>query len=61
MGKVVDEVNYSESQQFDLLSDYNGVSLERVNYVVNSNFIENWHSAASDVGYATPRVWKFTV
>ncbi|MDB5198419.1 MAG: hypothetical protein JWO92_382 [Chitinophagaceae bacterium] len=52
-GKIVDEVAYSDKWHFALLSNTEGVSLERIDYnalSVQSNF----HSAATSVGYGTP-------
>ncbi|HEY5408546.1 MAG TPA: gliding motility-associated C-terminal domain-containing protein, partial [Ginsengibacter sp.] len=52
-GNVVDEVDYSDKWQFPLISNTEGVSLERINYdgpSVQSNF----HSAATSSGYGTP-------
>ena len=53
-GNIVDEVSYSEKWHFKLISDNEGVSLERINYDGKSNDLSNWHSAATNVGYATP-------
>lgn len=52
-GDIVDEVAYSDGWHFPLISNTEGVSLERINFdaaSVNSNF----HSAASSVGFGTP-------
>ncbi len=52
-GNIVDEVDYSDKWQFPLISNTEGVSLERISYdgpSVQSNF----HSAATSVGYGTP-------
>jgi hypothetical protein len=52
-GKIMDEVVYSDKWHFPLISNTEGVSLERVDY--NASSIENnFHSAASSVGYGTP-------
>jgi hypothetical protein len=53
-GGVVDQVNYSEEQHMDLLTDSKGVSLERISIQRPGSEAANWHSAASIVGYATP-------
>ncbi|HMJ46245.1 MAG TPA: lamin tail domain-containing protein [Ferruginibacter sp.] len=53
-GNIVDEVSYSEKWHFKLISDNEGVSLERINYDALSNEPSNWHSAATNVGYGTP-------
>ena len=51
---VIDDFTYSENMQFDLLSDFNGVSLERINYNFPTTDVNNWHSAAESVGFGTP-------
>lgn len=53
-GKIIDEVNYREEWHFALLENNEGVSIERVNPEGTSQSSDNWHSAASSVGYATP-------
>jgi hypothetical protein len=53
-GQILDEVNYDEDWHFSLLSDPEGVSLERIDPAANSNTKQNWHSAASTAGYGTP-------
>ncbi len=52
-GKIVDEVMYSDKWHFALISNTEGVSLERIDY--NAPSIQNnFHSAATSVGYGTP-------
>ncbi|MDZ4844445.1 MAG: lamin tail domain-containing protein [Chitinophagales bacterium] len=51
---VIDAVHYFDDWHFALIDDLNGVSLERINYNEASQNKNNWHSAASTVGYATP-------
>jgi flagellar hook assembly protein FlgD len=53
-GSVVDEVSYSEKWHFGLISDDEGVALERIDPNDSSQKQSNWHSAASTVGYGTP-------
>jgi hypothetical protein len=53
-GMVVDEVLYSENWHFPLITDAEGISLERMNPNGASNVASNWHSAASTAGYGTP-------
>jgi len=53
-GNIVDEVSYSEKWHFKLISDNEGVALERISYDAASIDPTNWHSAATNVGYGTP-------
>jgi hypothetical protein len=53
-GEVVDEVNYSDKWHFALISNTEGVALERIDPAGASNAPGNWHSAASTAGYGTP-------
>ncbi len=50
----IDLLNYSKSMQFALLTDLNGVSLERSSFNLSTNAEGNFRSAAASVGYATP-------
>ena len=51
---LLDSVLYHEDQHFELLSDYDGVSLERITFEGNGYDPNNWHSASSVEDYATP-------
>jgi flagellar hook assembly protein FlgD len=51
---VIDEFSYNEKMHFRFLTDVKGVSLERTSYEKPASDADNWHSASSDVGYATP-------
>lgn len=51
---ISESFSYNEEMHFPLLSDVNGVSLERLD--VNRHVADNgnWHSAAETVGFGTP-------
>ena len=53
-GSIIDEMTYSESMHFPLLTNHAGVSLERINTFNSSSNPNNWHSASSTNHYATP-------
>lgn len=53
-GTVLDEVRYNKNWHFALISDAEGVALEKVDPNSPSQNKDNWHSAASTVGYGTP-------
>jgi hypothetical protein len=51
---IFDRFSYSEKMHHALLSNYKGVSLEKMNPGKSSDDASNWHSASSTSGYATP-------
>lgn len=53
-GSIIDIFSYKEDMHFDLIKEPKGVSLERVHYDYPSGDLNNWHSASTSVGYATP-------
>lgn len=53
-GNIVDELRYDAKWHFGLLDNVEGISLERVDYNKPTQDAQNWHSAASTVGYGTP-------
>jgi hypothetical protein len=53
-GRVLDELHYAESWHFALISDPEGVSLERIDPDGATQDAKNWHSAAADIGHGTP-------
>jgi predicted heme/steroid binding protein len=52
--EIIDKVSYLDSWHFGLLDNTDGVSLERIDPDGESSSQYNWHSAAEDVGFATP-------
>ncbi len=53
-GNVVDRANYGDQIHAPILSDTRGISLERISLEGIGNDPDNWHSAASLQGFATP-------
>lgn len=53
-GELIDSIAYLDDWHYPLLSDKEGVSLERISFTNTSRASDNWHSAASAVGFATP-------
>ena len=53
-GEILDELNYTEKWHFPLISNAEGVSLERLHYKGFSDNKEYWTSASKSSGYATP-------
>ncbi len=54
LGETVDSVFYSEDYHFSLISDVEGISLERISLTESSGNKDNWRSAAETIGFATP-------
>ncbi|MGB1039786.1 MAG: lamin tail domain-containing protein, partial [Flavobacteriales bacterium] len=55
-GTESDKFDYDEDMHFSLLRNVDGVSLERLNFDRPTQDKTNWHSAAEEVGFATPGV-----
>ena len=53
-GIQIDAFNYEDSFHFPLLREERGVSLERIDSELPTQTPDNWQSAASTVGFATP-------
>ena len=51
---LIDEISYSEKMHYSLLSDNEGVSLEKIRPCVASDESMNWHSASESAGWGTP-------
>ncbi|MCK9641595.1 MAG: gliding motility-associated C-terminal domain-containing protein [Prolixibacteraceae bacterium] len=51
---VLDEMNYDEGMHDPLITEVEGISLERVSFSVAASWKENWHSATKSAGFATP-------
>ncbi|MEP1095004.1 MAG: lamin tail domain-containing protein [Cyclobacteriaceae bacterium] len=54
LGELQQLFHYDESFHYDLLESTDGVSLERISFAAESNDPNNWRSAASVAGFATP-------
>jgi gliding motility-associated-like protein len=52
--QIIDAFAYSENMHFSLLETEDGVSLERLDPNAKTQNSNNWHSAASTVGFGTP-------
>jgi len=53
-GEIAERFDYSEDFHLALLEDEEGVSLERISYTNEVNDPNNWRSASSQAGFATP-------
>ncbi len=53
-GMTIDSFYYSDKWHYALIDDKNGVALERIDFNKPTNDRNNWHSAASDIGFGTP-------
>ena len=53
-GAIVDELSYDEKWHFKLMDNREGVALERIDHNAATQNPDNWHSAATSVGYGTP-------
>jgi hypothetical protein len=53
-GVMTDRFDYQDNFHFSLLTDKEGVSLERISFEEPGNSPDQWHSAAANCGFATP-------
>lgn len=51
---ITEAFSYDEDMHFALLTDVNGVSLERLDFNRPATDMGNWHSAAETAGFGTP-------
>lgn len=54
LGNVIDRFSYNHEMHSPILSDDEGVSLERISFEVPTDDLYNWHSANASAGFATP-------
>ena len=52
--KIIDIFYYFSSYHHELITDDEGISLERISYTDSTNLPDNWQSASSTAGYGTP-------
>ncbi len=60
-GNILDEFAYSEDMHLPLLDVVDGVSLERLSHNAPTQDQNNWHSATSTAGFATPTYSNSTI
>ncbi len=53
-GEIIDEMNYTDGMHDALITESEGVSLERISYSASSSLQKNWKSASRSAGFATP-------
>src|SRR5690606_12779836 len=53
-GKIIDHMSYTENMHFELLNNFEGVSLEKINPHLAGTIATNFTSAASTEGFASP-------
>lgn len=53
-GRILDELDYDHQWHFPLVSNEEGIALERIEYNKATQDPSNWTSAASTAGYGTP-------
>jgi len=52
--EIVDKFAYNDNMHFALITNTEGISLERIDPEKPTQIVTNWHSAAESVGFATP-------
>ena len=51
---IMDQVPYNDDWHLSVIDDLDGVSLERIDPLGETDNSFNWHSAAQDIGFGTP-------
>jgi len=51
---VIDEMSYTDRMHHPLITEKEGISLERMSFEKPALHLDNWNSAAESVGFATP-------
>ncbi len=51
---IIDKFSYDDKMHFDLISNTEGISLEKINPLLPSYDLLNWHSASESIGWGTP-------
>ncbi len=52
--EIIDEMSYNEGMHHPLITEKEGISLERISFEKQSSRRDNWNSAAESTGFATP-------
>lgn len=52
--EIIDYLHYDQDMHYDLITDENGKSLERITFEGGMNNPDNWHTAAENVEWGTP-------
>lgn len=52
--QIIDKFGYNESMHSPFLQNFDGVSLEKINFDLETQNNNHWKSAAQSVGFATP-------
>lgn len=53
-GEIIDEMDYTDGMHDALITEAEGVSLERMSFSLPASQQKNWQSAARSAGFATP-------
>lgn len=53
-GEIIDEMDYTDGMHDALITESEGVSLERISFSLPASQLKNWQSSARSAGFATP-------